>query len=175
MTIGVYPLRPRSRGSIHLRSADPEQPPAIQSRFLSDQDDLRRLIAGMRIARRIVAAPAFDGFRGEETRPGAELESDEALTAHARAHGDTSFHPIGTCRMGSDARAVVDPRLRVQGLAGVRVIDASVMPSMVSGNTQAATMMIAEKGAAMVREDLRAARPATEIRLADLGAVEVAR
>ncbi|MCY1079438.1 GMC family oxidoreductase [Archangium lansingense] len=153
MTVGVYPLRPESRGSIHVRSPNPTMPPAIQPRFLSEESDLRRLIAGMRIARQLVSAAAFEPYRGEETRPGPELTSDEELRAHARAQGDTSFHPIGTCRMGSDANAVVDPRLRVHGLDGLRVIDASVMPSMVSGNTQAAAMMIAEKGAAMIRED----------------------
>jgi choline dehydrogenase len=153
MTIGVYPMRPESQGSIHVRSADPTAPPAIQSRFLSHETDLRRLIAGMRIARQIVAAPAFDPFRGEETTPGTDVDNDEALAAHARAAGDTSFHPIGTCRMGSNAGSVVDPRLRVRGLYGLRVVDASVMPTIVSGNTQAATMMIAEKGAAMICED----------------------
>ena len=149
MTIGVYPLKPESRGSIHVRTSDPTQPPAIRPNFLASDSDLRRLIAGMRIARRIVAAPAFAELRGEETRPGSGVESDDELRDHARTHGDTSFHPIGTCAIG----AVVDARLRVHGLAGLRVVDASVMPAMVSGNTQAATMMIAEKGAAMIRED----------------------
>lgn len=153
MTIGVYPLRPESRGSVHVRSPDPAAAPAIQSRFLSDEADVRRLIAGMRIARRIVAAAAFGRFRGEETRPGPGVDGDEALRDHVRDHGDTSFHPVGTCRMGEGGGAVVDARLRVHGLAGLRVVDASVMPTMVSGNTQAATMMIAEKGAAMIAAD----------------------
>ena len=155
MTIGVYPLRPKSRGSIHIRSADPTVSPAIQSHFLSDETDLRCLIVGMRIARKIVAAPAFDPFRGEETSPGESIDNDDALIAYARAAGDTSYHPVGTCRMGSNSDAVVDSRLRVRGVSGVRVVDASVMPSMVSGNTQAATMMIAEKGASMIREDAK--------------------
>ncbi len=156
MTLGVYPLRPSARGSIHVRSADPREAPAIRPRFLSHEDDVRRLIAGIRLARRIVAAPAFDPYRGEETTPGAETEDDDALLEHLRAKGDTSFHPVGTCRMGTGADAVVDARLRVHGLDGVRVVDASVMPTIVSGNTQAATMMIAEKGAAMIHDDARA-------------------
>jgi choline dehydrogenase-like flavoprotein len=155
MTIGIYPLRPESRGSIHIRSADPTLSPAIQSHFLSEEADLRRLVVGMRIARKIVAASAFDPFRGEETSPGERIDNDEALIAYARATGDTSYHPVGTCRMGNNGDAVVDPRLRVRGVAGVRVVDASIMPSMVSGNTQAATMMIAEKGAAMILEDAK--------------------
>lgn len=155
MTVGVYPLRPESRGSIHVRTPDPRAHPAIQPRFLSDESDLRRLVAGMRIARRIVAAPALERFRGEETRPGIAVESEDELRAHVREQGDTSFHPVGTCRMGVDPGAVVDARLRVRGLDGLRVVDASVMPELVSGNTQAAAMMIAEKGAAMIQEDAR--------------------
>jgi choline dehydrogenase-like flavoprotein len=153
MTLGVYPLRPRSSGSIHVRSADPAITPAIRTGFLTDAGDVRRLIAGVRIARRIVAAPAFDGLRGVETTPGPGLVSDADLLAHLRTGGDTSFHLVGTCRMGVDGGSVVDPRLRVRGVTGLRVIDASIMPGLVSGNTQATTMMIAEKGVAMVRED----------------------
>ena len=153
MTIGIYPLRPESSGSIHIRNMDAAVPPSIQSNFLSDEKDLQRLIVGMRIARKIVAAPAFNPFRGEETSPGEDVSSDDALIAYLRAAGDTSYHPVGTCRMGSNADAVVDPRLRVHGVSGLRVVDASIMPNMVSGNTQAATMMIAEKGAAMILED----------------------
>lgn len=152
MTIGVYPLKPRSRGSIHVHTADATQAPAIRPSFLGHEEDVRRLVAGMRLARRIVAAPACEPFRGEETCPGREIEREDELRDHLRAHGDTSFHPVGTCAIGG----VVDPRLRVLGLHGLRVVDASVMPAMVSGNTQAATMMIAEKGAAMILEDARA-------------------
>jgi choline dehydrogenase len=153
MTLGVYPLRPESAGSIHVRSPNPLEPPAIRPRFLADEGDRRCLIAGMRIARRIIENPAMDGYRGAELAPGKAVGSDEELVEWARAAGDTSYHPVGTCRMGSDAMAVVDARLRVRGLAGLRVVDASVMPTMVSGNTNAATLMIAEKGAAMIRED----------------------
>jgi choline dehydrogenase-like flavoprotein len=153
MTLGVYPLRPESRGSIHIRSRDPLTPPAISPRFLAEEVDRRRLLAGMRIARRIVEDPALDAYRDFELSPGTEVQSDDELLAYARSHGDTSYHPIGTCRMGSDSMAVVDQRLRVHGVHALRVIDASVMPAMVSGNTNAATLMIAEKGAAMILED----------------------
>jgi choline dehydrogenase-like flavoprotein len=153
MTLGAYPLRPDSKGSIHIASNDPQQAPAIATRFLSAPMDVTRLLAGIRIGRRLIGATAFDALRGEETTPGAKQLTDEELLAFVREQGDTSFHPMGTCRMGDDSAAVVDARLRVRGLSGLRVVDASVMPSMVSGNTQAATMMIAEKGAAMIQQD----------------------
>jgi choline dehydrogenase len=153
MTLGVYPLRPRSRGSVHIRSADPLVPPAIQPRFLDDELDRSLLLSGIRIGRRIVEEHTLDAVRGHELSPGADVQSDEELLAYVRAQGDTSYHPVGTCRMGNDPMAVVDHRLRVRGVHGLRVIDASVMPTMVSGNTNAATLMIAEKGAAMVLED----------------------
>jgi choline dehydrogenase-like flavoprotein len=168
MTIGVYPLKPTSAGSIHVRSPDPEEAPAIHSRFLSDEADLSRLVAGIRIARKIAAAPAFDPFRGEEITPGLDIDDDAALREHVREQGDTSFHPVGTCRMGSDPGAVVDARLRVFGIGSLRVVDASVMPTMVSGNTQAATMMIAEKAASMISEDART-EPSTWVPATDPG------
>jgi choline dehydrogenase len=150
MTIGIYPLRPNSRGHVHVRSANPFEAPAISTRFLEAPDDIRRIIAGARLARRIVAANAFDGYRGPELRPGIECSTDADLIEFIRTTGDTSFHPIGTCRMGTDPLAVVDPTLKVHGLGGLFVADASVMPSMVSGNTQAATMMIAERAARLI-------------------------
>lgn len=153
MTLGVYPLRPESRGAIHIRSDDPFAAPAIRPRFLDAEPDRRRLTAGMRIARRIIEDPILEPYRERELVPGAEVQSDDELLAHARAHGDTSYHPVGTCRMGDDPTAVVDHRLRVHGVHALRVIDASVMPTLVSGNTNAATLMIAEKGAAMILED----------------------
>jgi choline dehydrogenase len=159
MTLGVYPLRPESRGSIHIRSRDATVPPAIRPRFLDADEDRRRLVAGMRLARRIVEDPALDAFRDVELSPGGTVRSDDDLLAHARAHGDTSYHPVGTCRMGTDPMAVVDDRLRVRGVHALRVIDASVMPTMVSGNTNAATLMIAEKGAAMILDDHGVAAP----------------
>lgn len=153
MTLGVYPLRPESRGSVHVGSAEPTAPPVIEPRFLDDASDCARLIQGARLARQIVARPAFDPYRSYELSPGDEVQSDDELLAFARAHGDTSYHPVGTCRMGSDAMAVVDHRLRVRGVERLRVIDGSVMPTLVSGNTNAAVLMIAEKGAAMVLQD----------------------
>lgn len=160
MTLGVYPLRPESRGSIHIRSNDPDDAPAIRPRFLEAEADQARLIAGIRIGRRIVEDPVFDEYRAFELVPGPDARTDEELLAYVRAHGDTSYHPVGTCRMGDDPMAVVDHRLRVHHLHGVRVIDASVMPTLVSGNTNAAALMIGEKGAAMVLEDhARGTRP----------------
>jgi choline dehydrogenase-like flavoprotein len=153
MTVGVYPLRPESRGSVHLRSADPTAAPVISPRFLDAEADQASLVAGMRIARRIVAGAALAQHRDVELVPGPDVRSDDELLAFAREAGDTSYHPVGTCRMGTDPLAVVDPRLRVRGVQGLRVIDASVMPTLVSGNTNAATFMIAEKGAEMVLAD----------------------
>ncbi|MET9250422.1 GMC family oxidoreductase N-terminal domain-containing protein [Nonomuraea sp. NPDC003709] len=153
MTVGVYPLRPESAGSIHIRSADPMAPPAIRPRFLAAEADRARLVAGMRIARRVVEDPALDAYREFELIPGKDVRTDDELVAYARENGDTSYHPVGTCRMGADPMSVVDHRLRVHGLSGLRVIDASVMPTMVSGNTNAASMMIGEKGAALVIAD----------------------
>ncbi|MFI2611562.1 GMC family oxidoreductase [Kitasatospora sp. NPDC018619] len=153
MTVGVYALRPESRGSVHIRSRNPLTPPAIRPRFLDTEHDRAKLVEGMRIARRIVEQPAIDHYRDFELLPGSEVRTDDELLAYARSHGDTSYHPVGTCRMGDDPMAVVDERLRVHGVHGLRVIDASVMPTMVSGNTNAASMMIGEKGAALVLED----------------------
>jgi len=153
MTLGIYPLRPESRGTIHIRSGNPLDKPAICSRFLDEDVDRRCLIAGMRIARHIVQATALDAYRDHELSPGAQIASDDDFLSYARMQGDTSYHPVGTCRMGNDALAVVDHRLRVRGIDGLRVIDSSVMPTMVSGNVNAATLMIAEKGAAMIRHD----------------------
>ncbi|MEV7597696.1 GMC family oxidoreductase N-terminal domain-containing protein [Kitasatospora sp. NPDC089797] len=155
MTVGVYPLRPESRGSIHIRSRNPLTAPAIRPRFLDAEQDRAKLVEGMRIARRIVEQPAVERYRSFELVPGSDVRTDDELLDYARAHGDTSYHPVGTCRMGDDPMAVVDERLRVHGVHGLRVIDASVMPTMVSGNTNAASMMIGEKGAALVLEDHR--------------------
>ncbi|MGQ4485694.1 GMC family oxidoreductase [Streptomyces sp. SAS_281] len=156
MTLGVYPLRPKSKGSVHIRSRQPLTAPAIRTRFLESEADRAALVAGMRIGRRIIEEPAMDPYRAFELLPGSEVRTDDELLDYARRNGDTSYHPVGTCRMGDDPGAVVDARLRVHGLHGLRVIDASVMPAMVSGNTNAASMMIGEKGAALVLADHRA-------------------
>jgi choline dehydrogenase-like flavoprotein len=155
MTLGVYPLRPGSRGSIHIGSADPLAAPLIRPRFLDDERDGALLVAGMRIARQIMGDPSLDAYRAFELIPGPDVRTDDELLDYVRGHGDTSYHPVGTCRMGPDPMAVVDHRLRVHGISGLRVIDASVMPTMVSGNTNAASLMIGEKGEAMVIEDHR--------------------
>ncbi|MDP9152011.1 MAG: GMC family oxidoreductase N-terminal domain-containing protein [Myxococcota bacterium] len=155
MTVGVYPLRPESSGSIHISTTDPSQPPAIAPKFLGAQADQLLLLAGMRVARRIMDNAQMDQYRDHEIVPGSAATSDDDLLAFARETGSTSYHPVGTCRMGRDPASVVDQRLRVHGIAGLRVVDASVMPTMVSGNTHAATLMIGEKAAAMIRADER--------------------
>ena len=155
-TASVCNLRPTSRGHVRLKSADPTAAPAIQPNYLSTDEDKRIAAEAIRLTRRIVAAPALQRFRPEEFRPGREAASESELVAAAGRIGTTIFHPVGTCRMGADANAVVDARLRLNGLAGLRVADASVMPSITSGNTNAPTIMIAEKAAAMILEDSRA-------------------
>ncbi len=155
MTIAPCQLQPESRGSIHLKSADPMAAPAIRGNFLSEGLDQRTIVAGMKIARRIVAAPALAAYAGAEMLPGDAIQSDDEWLDFARSNGNTVYHPVGTCKMGRDAKAVVDDRLRLHGIAGLRVIDASVMPTLVSGNTNAPTIMIAEKGADMIKDDAR--------------------
>ena len=135
------------------RSPDPFASPVITPNYLSDPNDQRVLIAGMRITRNIFAAPAIAGYSVAETLPGPSFVSDDALADYSRRFGTTIFHPVGTCRMGEGPGAVVDSRLCVHGIGGLRVVDASVMPTLTTGNTNAPTIMIAEKGAAMIRED----------------------
>lgn len=150
-SLHVCVLRPRSRGEIGLRSADPLADPRIQPNYLADPADLATLVAGVRAARRILAARAFDSYRGRELFPGEAVRSDAAIEAFIRQHCETIYHPVGTCKMGVDGMAVVDPELRVRGLAGLRVVDASIMPTLIGGNTNTPTTMIAEKAADMVR------------------------
>ncbi|NBO95771.1 MAG: choline dehydrogenase, partial [Betaproteobacteria bacterium] len=137
MTIACYQLRPESLGSIHIRSADPMVQPCIQFNFLSDPVDQKAMIDGFRMMRRIVATAAMDRYRDVEVSPGEHLQSDLEILDWIRAHAHTAYHPIGTCRMGAGSDAVVDPKLRVHGLAGLRVADASIFPTMPSGNTNA--------------------------------------
>ncbi|MDP6814934.1 MAG: GMC oxidoreductase, partial [Alphaproteobacteria bacterium] len=153
MIVTVYQCRPESTGSIHSKSADPAEPPAIRFNFLSEELDRRCLLDGVHLSRKIIESPAMDGFRGVELAPGEEVQGDEAVLAWVRETAETTFHPTGTCRMGQDDRAVVDERLRVRGVTGLRVADGSIMPTLVSGNTNAACLMIGEKAAAMVLED----------------------
>ena len=153
MTCGVWQLRNESRGSVMIKSADPAVAPAIQPNYLSDPIDRDCLVAGLRIAEKILQAPAFAPYRVKRLLPESEIKTDDEWLAFVAEYGSTTYHPIGSCKMGSDPMAVVDDRLRVHGVPGLRVIDASIMPTMVSGNTYAATLMIAEKGADMVKED----------------------
>jgi choline dehydrogenase-like flavoprotein len=158
-TASVCNLQPQSRGSIRLRSADPADKPVIQPNYLSADADRQVAADSIRVARAIVAQPALRPFNPVETLPGEQVKSDDdaALAKAAGDVGTTIFHPVGTAKMGltSDPNAVVDGRLRVLGIEGLRVIDASVMPTITSGNTNSPTMMIAEKGAAMVLHDQR--------------------
>ncbi|MDR3414546.1 MAG: choline dehydrogenase [Nevskia sp.] len=146
----VYDLRPLSRGRVGLHSADPLAPPRIDPNYLTHQRDMQRLLAGVRMTRQVLAQKAFDPHRGAELSPGSDLQSDDELRAWIRAAAETTYHPVGTCKMGTDAMAVVDPQLRVHGVEGLRVIDASVMPTLIGANTNAPTTMIAEKGAEMI-------------------------
>ena len=152
ITPSVCNLRPSSRGHVRIKSADPAAAPAITLNYLSTEEDRQVAVAGLRFTRRIMAAPALAPFAPQEWKPGAELTTDEALSQAAAALGTTIFHPVGTCKMGRDPLAVVDDRLRVHGIEGLRVIDASIMPRITSGNTNAPTVMIAEKGAEFMLE-----------------------
>ena len=152
----VCQLRPESRGFVRIKSADPLAAPAIQPRYLSARTDCDTTVAGLKLLRGIMEQPAMRRLIAEERAPGPACTSDADLLAFSRATGTTVYHPTSTCRMGPDPQAVVDERLRVRGFAGLRVIDASIMPTVVSGNTNAAVVMIAEKGADMVLEDAAA-------------------
>lgn len=142
---------PTSRGSVFLKSADPHAAPGIDPNFLDTEHDWNVLRAGLRIARDAVFQPAFASYRGAEIDPRQSATSQEEIDAYLLSQVQTVFHPVGTCRMGVDEQAVVDPQLRVRGIAGLRVVDASIMPRIVNSNTNAATLMIAEKAAAMIR------------------------
>jgi len=157
MTVAVCPVRPESRGSIMAKSADPLERPAIRTNYLTAEGDVHVLLSGLRHTRRILSAPALAAYSEGEVAPGPDVDSPDAAKDYGLKHGNTIYHPVGTCKMGEDPMAVVDSRLRVHGLAGLRVIDASIMPTVTTGNTNAPTIMIAEKGAAMILEDSRAA------------------
>ena len=144
-------IRPRSRGSVRLASANPADAPLIDQNYLDDPEDLRVARAAVRAARHVFSMPAFDALRGEELEPGPAVQSDAALDAFIRAKADADYHSVGTCRMGVDPLAVVDPQLRLHGMQGLRVVDASVMPHMIGGNTGMPVIMIAEKAAALIR------------------------
>ena len=149
----VCQLRPESRGSLRIRSADPSAPPEIRINYLATETDRAAFIEGMKILRRILKAPAMAPFATEESEPGPSVATDEQILAFCRQRGSTVYHPTSTCRMGNDPLAVVDQRLRVRGIEGLRVVDASIMPDLMSGNTNAPTIMIAEKASDMILED----------------------
>jgi len=161
-TASVCNLRPTSRGAVHIASPDPAAAPIIAPNYLTTDEDRHVAAASLRLTRRIVAAPALSRFAPEEVLPGPSLTTDEELARAAGDIGTTIFHPVGTCRMGPalDTRSVVDARLRVHGLAGLRIVDASIMPTITSGNTNSPTLMIAEKGCEIMREDRRVRRGA---------------
>jgi choline dehydrogenase-like flavoprotein len=148
-------LRPQSRGSLRLASKDPNDAPLIDPNFLADRDDMDRLIRGFRIMRGILAQPALAAFGGQEFAKSAAAQTDLQIEHFIRDHADTIYHPVGTCRMGTGPDAVVDAELRVHGLHGLRVVDASIMPRVVGGNTNAPVIMIAEKAADMIKATAR--------------------
>ena len=151
MTVSVYQLRPESLGSIHIRSADPDDQPAIRFNFLADPIDQRTMVDGFRMIRRIVEAGPMDALRGAEFSPGRAIASDAEILSWIRNNSQTAYHPIGTCRMGRGPNAVVDERLKVYGLEGLRIADASIFPTMPSGNTNAPSIMVGEKAADLIR------------------------
>jgi len=152
VTLHACCLRPQSRGEIRLASANPFEPPVMDPNYLAADYDLKVLIAGLRQGRDILAARAFKPWLGEERLPGPGAQSNAELEDFIRATAETEYHPVGTCKMGSDPMAVVDEKLRLRGIERLRVIDASIMPTIVSGNTNAPVIMIAERGADMMLE-----------------------
>jgi len=142
--------QPKSVGTVKIRSSDPTLAPAIDPQYFSDPDDLRVLRDGIRLSREIISQPAYDAFRGTEYAPGDHARSDVDLDTYIRANANTLYHPVGSCKMGSDEMSVVDSCLRVRGIDGLRIVDASIMPNITSGNTNFPAMMIAEKGAELI-------------------------
>jgi choline dehydrogenase len=152
MAVACYQLRPESLGSIHIRSPNPDDHPAIRFNFLADAIDQRTMVDGFRMMRRIVEAGPMDALRGEEYSPGRNVASDDEILKFIRGNAHTAYHPIGTCRMGpAGPRTVVGERLKVHGLEGLRIADASIFPTMPSGNTNAPSIMVGEKAADLIR------------------------
>jgi choline dehydrogenase len=155
-TLLVRLLKPESRGTVHIKSADPFEAPSIRPNYLSTHKDCDVLVAGMKIAQRLADVPPMRRYVARKHEPMAPFATDDEWLQYLRERGGISFHPVGTCRMGQDDGAVVDERLRVRGIAGLRVVDASIMPTLVSGNTNAPVIMIGEKGADMILQDATA-------------------
>jgi choline dehydrogenase len=153
ITIPLYQLRPESTGSVHIKSDRAEEHPSIRFNFFSSELDRRTIVDGMKFTRRLINAHALDAFRGIEMAPGPQVKTDDEILDWVRGNSETTFHPVGTCRMGQDELSVVDPRLRVHGVDGLRVADGSIMPTLVSGNTNGACIMIGEMAAEMILED----------------------
>jgi choline dehydrogenase len=156
-SISPVHLRPEGRGRVCLKSPDPLTPPKIEFRFLETAYDIDAMLYGMRMARKIAEQPALRPFIVEEVQPGPSVSSEEAMIDDLRNRGVSNLHPVGTCRMGTGSDAVVDARLRVHGMKGLRIADASIMPQVVGGNTNAPSIMIGEKCVAMILEDAKAA------------------
>ncbi len=154
-TVSMYNLRPTSRGEVNARSRDARDAPAALFNYLSTKEDEDMMLAGFRLARGVAASRSMSPYIAEEYRPGPGVASDEETLAFVREYATTIFHPVGTCRMGDDAASVVDPRLKVRGVTGLRVVDASIMPLLLSGNTNAGAMVIGEKAADMMKADRR--------------------
>jgi choline dehydrogenase len=154
MTCGAWQCRPEARGSVLAKSSNPNEPPAIKPNYLDHEVDRKAIVAGLRKCREILHTSVFDPYSGDEIYPGKDIQSDDEWLDYAYRYGSTVYHPVGTCKMGtdSDRNAVVDDRLRVRGIQGLRVADASIMPTLTSGNTNAPSIMIGEKCAAMVLE-----------------------
>lgn len=153
VSIGTFALLPKSRGSVHIRSRDPKESPSMVANYLDHEYDRKTTLESIRMARRVAASPALKPYNLQEFRPGPEVISDADLLEYVRSTGQTSYHPVGSCRMGGDPDSVVDGRLRVRGVEGLRVADASVFPTMCSSNTNAATIVVGEKAAMMILED----------------------
>ena len=153
--IGATHLRPHARGTVRLKSPDPMRPPAIAFNFFKDQYDRDAIVTGFKLVRQLAATPALKRYIKEEVTPGREVRSEDEILEFCRQSLMTVYHPAGTCRMGTDPLAVVDPRLRVHGIEHLRVIDTSIMPNVVAGNTNAPAMMIGEKASDMILEDAR--------------------
>lgn len=155
VSCGIYNMHPRSRGRVWIKSPDPAMQPAILHNYLTDEDDRQVAVSSIKLMRHLFGRPAFQALQPEELRPGSDVQTDDALLEAGKATCGTAYHQVGTCAMGTGDDAVVDARLRVRGIAGLRVVDGAVLPTLISGNTNAPIMMIAEKASEMIVQDAR--------------------